>query len=232
MSIFRRHGPSSYLPLEIWFFIVAIALANLHLVTGRPGNGMIFVPQYVRAGEWWRMVTNPFVHVSWYHLLLDAGAFLLLYAGLEESRWVKRLSYVALCAAGSLLVSALAWPSLSRGLCGLSGVAHGLMAVMALEMMSGDSLDLRRVGLGCFLLVLGKSAMEAVTGQVLFSSLHFGQVGHPVAVCHAGGVLGGVIAFAVFRALHSGLQRLNHTGVVPTLEQCQFTGGHRWQSCL
>jgi hypothetical protein len=84
-------------------------------------------------------------------------------------------------------------------LCGLSGVGHGLLAVAALEMMGADSHTTARVGAACLVGVVAKSALEACTGRVLFASLHLGDVATPVAVCHLGGVLGGLAAFACRR---------------------------------
>lgn len=153
-----------------------------------------FSPGAVAAGQWWRVVTHPFVHVSWYHLLLDGTAVLLLYHGLER----HRLWYVAATGAGSLLASLWFWPAIgTTGLCGLSGIAHGLMAVTALESIRhGD-----RFGWGCLALVAGKCVWEGFTGHVMFEALHFGMMGTPVAVCHLGGVLGGMTMFCVQRLL-------------------------------
>ena len=125
---------------------------------------MVFVPQAVQAGEWWRLFTHPFVHVTWYHLLLDGAAFLALYHSLIEASTVRRLIYVFAAGAGSLLVSWAAAPGISAsGLCGLSGIAHGLMAVSALELIGTQppGSTERRMGQIGFILVVGKAAVEA-----------------------------------------------------------------------
>jgi len=146
----------------------------------------------VLAGEWWRVLTHPFVHVSWYHALLDGAAFVLLYRMIEG----PRVAYCVAAGAGSLLAAVWFWPAIgATGLCGLSGIAHGLMAVSALEMIQrGD-----RWGWGCLALVAGKSIWEAAPGQVFFAWLHFGLLGTPVAVCHLGGVVGGLVGFCTLR---------------------------------
>jgi hypothetical protein len=41
--------------------------------------------------------------------------------------------------------------------------------------------------------VIAKAAFEAATGNVALSFLHFGLMGIPVAACHAGGVIGGLV---------------------------------------
>lgn len=177
---------------EIWAFALAILLANLTLLTGKICEPLIYFPAQTFSGEWWRALTFPLVHVSWYHLLMDAGAFLFLYHGLQTASLWKRLAYVGGCAVGSLVVSLSA-----ESLCGLSGIAHGLMIVTGLEMMNRPDSGSRTAGAICFVLVLLKSIYEALTGHIAFEFLHFGHIGNAVAVCHAGGVIGGLVAYAV-----------------------------------
>lgn len=179
--------------LELLVFAVLIAVFSGPVLFGSVRQSMIFQPAAVCSGEWWRLITHPFVHVTWYHLLLDGAAFLLLYHGLLEATVVRRLGYVAAGGAGSLLLSWLAAGAVSdSGLCGLSGIAHGLMAVSALELLANPARSLAeiRMGIVMFAAVVGKAAIEAITGQVFFEFLHFGLVGAPVAVSHAGGIVG------------------------------------------
>jgi len=183
---------------ELFVFGVALAVLNFPLLTGGIFESALFSPAAVKAGEWWRVPAHPFVHLSWYHLLLDAGAFLLLYVGLDEpSRW-RRLLWVIGCGLGSLALSTLTTPLIAvRGLCGLSGIAHGLMAVSALECMTGERGDRKSfiTGMVCFGIVVPKSIVEVLQGHVFFEFLHFGLMGSPVPACHAGGVLSGILMF-------------------------------------
>jgi rhomboid family GlyGly-CTERM serine protease len=171
-----------------------IALANTHLLGGALGPSLIFMPDAVVTGEWYRLLSFPFVHVTWYHLLLDAGAFLLLYKEIEDTRLRDRITYLTLCGGLSLAAAWIASPLIDEvGLCGLSGIAHGLMAIAALRMMQRG--DERKMGLAMFVVVVLKAMYEALTGTVMFEFLHFGLCGSPVAVSHAGGVLGGILGF-------------------------------------
>lgn len=183
---------------ELWCFALLIALANLPLLSGHVWEPLLFVPSRVAAGDWWRVLTAPFAHVGLYHLVLDAGAFLLLYRSLQEPSRARRLAVVAACAAGSLLA---ALPQLlpDRSLCGLSGIDHGLLAYAALELTADLEKPLVRTGLASLLIVLAKAAYEAAAGHVLFAGWHLGDVASPVAVCHAGGVLGGLAAYGWMR---------------------------------
>jgi len=184
---------------ELLFFILLILLFNVPVLFGAVWSSMVFQPDAVRSGQWWRLVTHPFIHLTWYHLLLDGTAFLSLYCSLIERQTFVRLAYVAAAAAGSLIASWAGSAAIfTNGLCGLSGVAHGLMAISAVEMLGGDRTE-RRIGWISLILVVGKGIFEAITGRMFFGFLDFGLLGSPVAVSHAGGILGGLMAMLVLR---------------------------------
>lgn len=179
-------------------FAFLIVLFNGHLVGKGDIRAFLFLPDaVVTNGQWWRIMTHPFVHVSVYHLALDAGAFFLLYSGLKNPSVINRLTLVGVCGAFSLAVAWLFSPAISTmGLCGLSGIGHGLMAVSALEMIT-DKKE-ARLGYIYFILIVSKSIFEMVNGGVFFSFLHFGRCGTPLVACHGGGVVGGIVAFFLF----------------------------------
>ena len=185
---------------EVLAFLTLLVFANLHLLGLADPWASTFLPASVLAGEWWRLFTHPFLHVSAYHLALDGAAFLLLYTGLREPCRARRLGYVLAAAVGSLVVSLWAAPVIwSIGLCGLSGIAHGLMAVTGLEMIVGlDRRGLRLTGWLCLVGAVGKCALEIALGGALIAAWHLGSVGFPVVVCHAGGVLGAFVAWLAF----------------------------------
>jgi rhomboid family GlyGly-CTERM serine protease len=218
--------PRAVLP-EFILFLILLVTFNYSLVTGGYCESMIFLSEKVMRGELWRIASHPFVHLSWYHLLLDAGAFWLLYGRLNESRRMRRLAHVTACGAGSLLFAILCSPTVAAsGLCGLSGIAHGLMAVSALESMkdarrNSDTAQYR-VGLTMLLVVAGKSILEVISGHVLFESLHLGLMGSPVPEAHAGGVLSGIIAYTMIRETPH--QNLLEADISDT-ERSSFTQG-------
>ncbi|VTR71145.1 conserved membrane hypothetical protein [Desulfosarcina cetonica] len=186
---------------QLWVWGIILAAVNLPLLHHQVRTGLLFLPEAVRDGEWWRVLTFPLVHLSPYHLLLDAGGFLLLYHYLEEKRVSIRLLYVLCAGVGSLTMAWIAEPSVSeRGLAGLSGIAHGMMAISALEMLRRP--DQRSWGWGFLALVSGKSVYELWMGTVVFGFLHMGQCGYPIAACHAGGLMGGVLIFGIRQVLY------------------------------
>jgi rhomboid family GlyGly-CTERM serine protease len=191
------HAAALFQRPELLLFLALLAVFNIPVLTGSCWRAMMFQPGAVQSGEWWRLFTHPFIHVTWYHLLLDGTAFLALYHSLIEPSAVRRLLYVLAAGAGSLFLSWATAPGMSTSsLCGLSGVAHGLMAVSALEWVAGQppGSTERRIGQISFLLVVGKAAVEAFSGRMFFTFLHFGLMGDPVAVSHAGGIIGGLFA--------------------------------------
>jgi rhomboid family GlyGly-CTERM serine protease len=198
---------------ELIFFVALIAIFNVPVLFGTVWSSMVFQPEAVRAGEWWRLVTHPFVHLTWYHLLLDGLAFLSLYWSLAERSVFARLVYVVATASGSLVASWVASPgALANGLCGLSGVAHGLMAISAIEMLGREKTE-RRIGWLCLMLVVGKAAFEATTGKMFFGFLDFGLLGSPVAISHAGGIFGGLVVVLLFRMWKSETLRKSCIGI-------------------
>ena len=202
----KKEGPAgacaSYDARRDWHwlaFVPILAAVNWGLWSGSVNETLTFSLQAIRSGDWWRLLTFPLVHLSWYHLLLDAGAFVFLYKGLEERRMVVRLVYCAACGGMSLLFGLWLAPAVvAGGLSGLSGIAHGLMAIAALELIVNQSH--RTLGVLSFAAVVGKSIYETATGRVAFEFMHMGLCGTPVAACHAGGVMGGLLCFwAVYR---------------------------------
>ena len=183
---------------ELRAFTLLLLLCNVPLLLGRSTDAFAFLPRAVAAGEWWRVLTHPFAHVSWYHLLLDGSAFLILYQMLgSKDRW-SRLGAVVACALGSVGIAWLACPLVADiGLCGLSGIAHGLLAITAVEMIASAGTNDRVYGLLCLTVVVAKSCLEALTGCAVLATLHFGMLGTPIAICHAGGVLGGLFFVAI-----------------------------------
>ncbi|EAT14776.1 rhombosortase [Desulfuromonas acetoxidans] len=184
--------PSSPFSVAL-LWIAVLGLCNVSLFwSGVPTTALMFDASAVASGQWWRLFTWPWVHVSGYHLLIDGLTFVLLYHGLHARRFMFLLWTVVGSLVVPLLVSRVIYV---YGLCGLSGVAHGLMAVSCLELMKNS--DSRVIG-GLFLAALvGKTVWEVATGNVVFHHLHLGDIGHPVVTTHLGGLLGGLAAFAV-----------------------------------
>jgi rhomboid family GlyGly-CTERM serine protease len=200
-NVGRASCPSNNI-LGISLFAAALIIFNTTLLSKNLTGALIYLPDAVSAGEWWRLLTYPFVHVSFYHLLIDGLAFVVLYRSLLETRFARRVLYIAGAGMGSMLAATFAaTETTSTGLCGLSGIAHGLMTVSALEFMRTGTEHNDRIskmaGLVSLILIIGKSLIEAITGSVIFGWMHIGYIGYPIAICHAGGVVGALIAYSI-----------------------------------
>ena len=176
---------------------IVLALCNLPMLSGSIWMDGVFYPQAIAAGEWWRVLTHAFVHVSPYHLFIDGIAVFFLLRELARQSGRHRALLFGASLAGSLLASIWFAPAIAeRGLCGLSGIAHGLMAATCLL----GCLDRfrpkvdRHIYLCLLIATASKVLIECVTGSAFFSASHLGNVGTPVVVCHAGGFLGGLMA--------------------------------------
>lgn len=188
--------------VEVLIFAIILTAANLPLLWNGFSDGLIYFPEKALAGQWWRFLTHPFAHVSIYHLLLDGIAFLLLYAQLVERSIVKRLG--SLLGIHSAIVLAVTFgPSAqATGYCGLSGLAHGLMAIWCLERIAGlntrsaEKIE-QRIAFVVFTGLVAKCVYEVTAGHAFLASTHLGDVGVPVVISHLAGVIGAVITYGL-----------------------------------
>ncbi len=180
--------------LELAIIIFITIVCNTHLVFGGFENSLAYRTGQASQPSVWHLIIHPFVHAGWYHLFLDAGAFVLLYAGLPTAGTFKRVTCTALSGITSLFfINTFADSSAITTFCGLSGIAHGLMAYYGLDMVFSS--HSKKTALLIFSSVGLKSLYEMITGQMLFSGMHLGFYGTPVPASHAGGFTGGTIAF-------------------------------------
>jgi len=165
---------------------------NSGLWSGDKNETFTFYPGQVLDGEWWRLFTCVWVHVSNYHLILDGAAFLILFFSLR-STFGLRLLQVQACSIGSVLAAWWLAPEIQTlGLCGLSGVAHGLMVLLGFEMLLTAQSKSTKL-LGCSLVVgtFAKCLLELGIGPGVFE-WHQGNVGTPIPECHLGGAVAGL----------------------------------------
>ena len=199
-------------PVVLTGFIIILMTCNLHLFRGSSPSMLIFEKDLVVDGEWWRVITHLFVHVSWYHLLLDGAAVTFLWHEIDFDSLLERFLVSITTAAGSLLAAVWFSPHIEQfGYCGLSGLAHGLMFYLGLVWLRQSFLQRRqnvvlgKLVAGSLLVFLsgGKSIIEVVSGSVIFSQLHLGGLGIPIVHAHLGGVIGGFIAFVLLLIVDS-----------------------------
>ena len=191
---------------EIILLSLILVIMNVPLFIGSFSDNFVFYPDLVAAGEWWRVFTFPFVHVSLYHLVLDAVAFLLLWKDLRDLKLLQRWGVLIVCWLMSLAVPLLFSDRLDvYGLCGLSGIGHGLFVFYSLDSArrAKESSD-RLLYYVSLLMAVGlvlKSGFETLGGNLFFTSLHFGPIGIPIVEAHLGGAIGGILVYLYMNSI-------------------------------
>jgi membrane associated rhomboid family serine protease len=168
---------------------VGVYLVQLLMGAGLSANsgwiyehGVLFGPA-VADGDWWRLITAPFLHYGILHLSLNMLVLWFIGPPLEEyfGRWRYLLVYVVSGLAGS--AGALIW-SPNALTVGASGAIWGIMGAALV-------LEARRIW------VFGGQAMGLVVVNAAFTFLIPGvSIGG-----HVGGFVGGALCALVFSSL-------------------------------
>jgi rhomboid family GlyGly-CTERM serine protease len=140
-------------------------------------------------GQWWRLVTGPFVHATWGHLFRDLALVAIAGVAYEGPLAAKKLHVFA----GGLILPALAVLVArdAEWYCGLSGLSHALLAAaLSYEFMRRRGAA-RAVVLGLCAIAAAKPIYELLTGAPAFAmSLGAGVAQVPLA--HVVGVVVGI----------------------------------------
>jgi rhomboid family GlyGly-CTERM serine protease len=177
-----------------WATLVIAAAAGLAFAWPRLAGALIYERADIFAGQVWRLWTGHLVHYSPSHLWLDLAVFVAAGAWLEWiaprlTRWFYVLAPPAISA-----VLLLGDPTLER-YAGLSGVATGLLVLLALVQLRRKPSEPRWFWFGVLLLVAAKIVVEATVHAPLFARLDAGVRVVPLA--HVGGMACALIAFLV-----------------------------------
>ncbi len=174
---------------------LAIAAATgLAFVWPRLAGALIYERADIFAGQVWRLWTGHLVHYSPSHLWLDLAVFVAAGAWLE---WIApRLARWFYVLAPPAISAVLLWgdPTLER-YAGLSGVATGLLVLLALVQLRRKAGEPRWFWLGVLLLVAAKIIIEATAHAPLFARFDAGVRVVPLA--HVGGIVCALLAFLV-----------------------------------
>lgn len=132
----RRQGLAELATTPASLALVAVQVAVLTWVTlslGDPTDARVLVRAgalergMVQAGQWWRLLAAPFLHVGWFHLALNATF------GLSWCRLVERLAgparLVALFVVSGLGASAASLLAHDVVSAGASGAIFGMIGV-------------------------------------------------------------------------------------------------------
>jgi membrane associated rhomboid family serine protease len=155
---------ATYTLIGINVLVFVAVAAQARSLTGFGGssiyNGSMLVPMFVAGGEWWRLVTSGFLHLSVTHILLNMLALYFIGLGLERvlGLWRYLALYFLSLLGGSAAIMLFA--DVATGSAGASGAIFGLMGAL-LVTLKRLHLDLRQVG---FIIVLNLIATFAIPG--------------------------------------------------------------------
>lgn len=179
-----------------WTAAVAIlAIAATAAAFASPAAGPALVADARGFGaEPWRLITGPFVHATWGHLIRDVALVALAgvayEAPLASRRRLLFAAGVVVPAAAVLLAGHAAW------YCGLSGLSHALLAAALTYELARrrGAARIAVIALGAFAAL--KPLYELATGAPAFA-MELGDGVVQVPLAHAVGVAVGVACGAL-----------------------------------
>jgi rhomboid family GlyGly-CTERM serine protease len=189
-------GSSVFSDPRVWVVpLVLMALMALLELGGDPLRELLrFDRGAIHAGQFWRLLTGNFVHLSWWHLFLnELGVLvfvLLCPEPIETSVWLRRLVLLGLGMSAGLYFAA---PKLTHYV-GLSGVMHGLFVLgLGRQVLQKDL-----IALGCLAYLIGKLSWELFAGAPLSDEAAIG--GRVALESHLWGAISALIYGVVFQS--------------------------------
>jgi rhomboid family GlyGly-CTERM serine protease len=190
-------------------FALLMQIASLR-GTAVDNAGLVTIPALaweraaLDAGDWWRLFTGSWVHLTWAHLALNFGGAALVFV--MFTRWVRPLDQTVALLLLGVLTSALLWWMFPRvqWMVGLSGALHGLFAWNAMTMTgmrdpNPDGAWWRGPRYGFVLLagVVAKVVMENLRDT---PAAYAEWLGGPVLIeAHQAGIVAGLMLWSVSR---------------------------------
>ncbi len=182
--------------LRSWATVVIAVAAGLAFAWPAMPPLLIYQRAAIAAGEVWRLWTGHLVHYNGGHLFWDLAVFVPAGMWLEAIApgLARRFCLLAPPAISAALF--LCEPGLAR-YAGLSGLATGLLVLLALIQWRRDVRAPAWFWPAVLLLVAVKIALEAVSSEPLLARFEPGV--RVVTLAHVGGVACAVLAFLVRR---------------------------------
>lgn len=185
---------------EIWAGPVAIIVVSgaLLLAGSSAGRLLAFDRQHIAAGQWWRLCTDNWVHLGFWHYFLNALS-LLLWIGvcpqrLRLSDWLLRLLLIG---TGMSLGLYFFDPELQNYV-GLSGFIYG---VFLLDLGNDALLRRDRFAWLCLIFLVVRVGYEVIEGAPAYELKLIG--GQVVAASHIWGMVAaaiyGLMSYAVMQ---------------------------------
>ncbi|MEN3929748.1 rhomboid family intramembrane serine protease [Microvirga sp. W0021] len=193
----RKSAPT--IPVVLSLIIANLIMFGLEFMQGAPDDIKTLVelgglwPPYVFDGEWWRLGSALFLHLSWFHIGFNMMALYLI--GEELERWIGSLKTLVVYLGGGLLSSFFALWMMEFGyarmavLVGASGAVFALLGALSVYVLADwivkRRADKKRQLFAITLVILAQTAMDFVATDVSFSG-------------HLGGFVAGALIGAIF----------------------------------
>jgi len=191
----RKSGMSGWLKRAAYWQVpvILILICSVIAIFGDAGREILKYDRLaIQGGEYWRIITGHFAHLSNSHLLLNlAGlvlSWLLVGRNYSATQWtaVLLISFITISAGFWFVDKNLLW------YVGLSGSLHGLLLAGAIRGFKSLPTESAVI---C-LLVVGKLVHEQLIGPLPGSESASG--GDVVVNAHLFGAIGGLIAAGIF----------------------------------
>lgn len=174
---FRPRITYGLIAINLLVFVVIAAQAR-SLSNFNPSSvyfGSALVPMVVADGEWWRLITSGFLHLSISHIALNMLALYFVGPGLERvlGTWRYLSLYLLSLLGGSAAVMLFAAHNSVTG--GASGAIFGLMGAL-LVTLKRLKLDMRQAGTVIALNLIATFAIPGISWQAHLGGLVVGAL--------------------------------------------------------
>lgn len=174
---FQPHLTYAIIAINVVVFLLVAVQAGSSSGFGNSPifNGSVLIPMTIAGGEWWRLVTSGFLHLSITHIALNMAALYFIGMGLERvlGAWRYLTLYGLSLLGGSAAVMVFA--PINSGAAGASGAIFGLMGAL-LVTMHRLKLDLRQVGAIIVLNVVITFVIPGISWQAHLGGLVVGAL--------------------------------------------------------
>ncbi|SEQ65708.1 rhomboid family GlyGly-CTERM serine protease [Solimonas aquatica] len=167
----------------VWPLFLVLLLVLLQAFGDAGREWLRFDRAAIAGGQWWRLASGSFVHLGWYHLLLNSLGLLVLVLlcpqRLPAWVWLRRLLLLS-TGMGLFLYALVPW---LQHYVGMSGVIHGLFLLGLVPQLRQRDL----IAAACLLYLLGKLAYEIIAGAPVSDEAALG--GHVITESHLYGTI-------------------------------------------
>ena len=183
-------------PAFPWLTILLSAAAGLAFAWPAAAAWLIYDRAAILTGQGWRLWTGHLVHYTPSHLFWNLAVFLPAGAWLERV-FPRSARWFLLLAAPAISLVLLLGDTALQHYGGLSGIATGVLVLLALLRWRRNPRDPAWFWPGVLALVVVKAAVESTAHQPLFARFDAGV--RPVPLAHLAGIGWAIAAFLLVR---------------------------------